>query len=105
MKSDSSDPGSFCGYRNIQMLVSYLISATETGSRAFPGGVPNIFQLQDQIEDAWDNGCNSRGRTETGGIKGTRKFIGTQEVRNVNLDIPYIGSQLRMTRLKHSYST
>ncbi|KAJ4145684.1 hypothetical protein LMH87_004523 [Akanthomyces muscarius] len=73
--------GSFCGYRNIQMLISYLILATETGPRAFPGGVPNIFQLQDQIEDAWDNGCNSRGRNETGGIKGTRKFIGTQEAQ------------------------
>ncbi|OAR00538.1 hypothetical protein LLEC1_00503, partial [Akanthomyces lecanii] len=54
--------------------------ATEHGPRAFPDGVPNILQLQDQIEDAWDNGCNSRGRAETGGIIGTRKFIGTQEV-------------------------
>lgn len=87
------------------MLVSYLISATETGPRAYPGGVPNIFQLQDQIEDAWNNGCNSRGRTETGGIKGTRKFIGTQEVRTSIWISPYIGLQLRMTRLKHSYST
>lgn len=73
--------GSFCGYRNIQMLISYLILATETGPRAFPNGVPDIFQLQDQIEDAWDNGHNSRGRNETGGIKGTRKFIGTQEAQ------------------------
>lgn len=104
MKSNNGDLGSFCGYRNIQMLISYLILATETGPRAFPDGVPNIFQLQDQIEDAWDNGCNSRGRNETGGIKGTRKFIGTQEVR-ISISIsPCTGSQLRMTRLKHSFS-
>ncbi|ATY66707.1 Peptidase ubiquitin fold modifier-specific peptidase 1 2 [Cordyceps militaris] len=77
--------GSFCGYRNIQMLISYLILATETGPRAFPNGVPDIFQLQDQIEDAWDNGHNSRGRNETGGIKGTRKFIGTQEVHTFDI--------------------
>ncbi|OAA66219.1 Peptidase C78, ubiquitin fold modifier-specific peptidase 1/ 2 [Cordyceps fumosorosea ARSEF 2679] len=63
------------------MLISHLILATETGPRTFPDGVPSIFQLQDQIEAAWDHGYNSRGRDETGGIRGTRKFIGTQEVR------------------------
>ncbi|XWW96645.1 hypothetical protein V2A60_004622 [Cordyceps javanica] len=63
--------------------------ATEIGPRVFPEGLPNIFQLQDQIEDAWDNGYNSRGREETGGIKGTRKFIGTQEAQALfsNLNI------------------
>ncbi|PQK11799.1 hypothetical protein BB8028_0003g04230 [Beauveria bassiana] len=79
--------GSFCGYRNIQMLISYLILATETGPRSFPDGVPDIFQLQNLIEAAWDNGHNTRGRQETGGIKGTRKFIGTQEAQALFLNL------------------
>lgn len=33
------------------------------------------------IEDAWDAGINLEGRIETGGIRGTRKYIGTPEVR------------------------
>lgn len=67
------------------MLISHIILTTCPESLAFPHGVPNIFQLQDQIEAAWDNGHNTRGRRETGGIKGTRKFIGTQEVSKHNL--------------------
>jgi hypothetical protein len=56
----------FCGYRNIQMLLSQDQSS--------------ITELQDMIERAWDKGYNSHGRIETGGIKGTRKHIGTSEV-------------------------
>jgi hypothetical protein len=41
---------------------------------------PSIFQIQDLIENAWDNGFNAQGRVETGGIRGTRKYIGTPEV-------------------------
>jgi zinc finger-containing ubiquitin peptidase 1 len=55
----------FCGYRNIQMLLPEQHS---------------IPELQDMIESAWDKGCNSHGRIETGGIKDTRKHIGTSEV-------------------------
>lgn len=76
----TKDLGSFCGYRNIQMLISHLLEAHELGPEVFPGGMPNIFELQDRIEQAWDNGYNIRGRIETGGIKKTRKFIGTLEV-------------------------
>lgn len=86
--------GGFCGYRNIQMLVSYLVktqaqakakakengNGDRNGPEYFKEGVPSILQLQDLIERAWDLGFNSTGRTETGGIKGTRKFIGTPEV-------------------------
>ncbi|KAF1730899.1 Zinc finger with UFM1-specific peptidase domain protein [Beauveria bassiana] len=86
-RDDNSKDGSFCGYRNIQMLISYLILATETGPRSFPDGVPDIFQLQNLIEAAWDNGHNTRGRQETGGIKGTRKFIGTQEAQALFLNL------------------
>lgn len=32
------------------------------------------------IEHAWDLGYNDSGREETGGIKGSRKYIGTPEV-------------------------
>jgi hypothetical protein len=72
--------GSFCGYRNIQMLVSYLQESRGPGHDRFPCALPTILQLQDMIEHAWDMGFNSAGRTETGGIKGTRKYIGTSEV-------------------------
>ncbi|KAL4942841.1 hypothetical protein BDV06DRAFT_155521 [Aspergillus oleicola] len=72
--------GGFCGYRNIQMLVSYLQESRSPGSEHFPGALPTILRLQDMIEHAWDEGYNSVGRSETGGIKGTRKYIGTSEV-------------------------
>lgn len=72
--------GGFCGYRNIQMLVSYLKKSQSPGHEHFANGIPSILELQDKIELAWDMGINSTGRTETGGIRGTRKFIGTPEV-------------------------
>jgi zinc finger-containing ubiquitin peptidase 1 len=56
----------FCGYRNIQMTL-----LREQHS---------IPELQDMIERAWDKGCNSHSRIETGGIRDTRKHIGTSEV-------------------------
>jgi hypothetical protein len=71
--------GGFCGYRNIQMMVSWLIKSRGFGHKHFPKE-PTILDLQDMIESAWDMGFNSSGRVETGGIKGTRKFIGTPEV-------------------------
>ena len=42
------------------------------------------------VEKAWDKGINSRGRAETGGIRGTRKYIGTPEAQAmfVGLGIP-----------------
>ncbi|KAL2809490.1 DUF1671-domain-containing protein [Aspergillus granulosus] len=73
--------GSFCGYRNIQMLVSYIQESRGPGHNHFPSTLPTILQLQDMIERAWDMGFNSVGRTETGGIKGTRKYIGTSEAQ------------------------
>ena len=58
----------FCTYRNIQMLLPN------------PHPIYSIPELQDIIEKAWDQGFNPHGRVETGGIKGTRKHIGTSEV-------------------------
>ncbi|KAI9721476.1 MAG: hypothetical protein M1812_002238 [Candelaria pacifica] len=73
--------GSFCGYRNIQMLVSYIQGARAQGCNNFGTRTPSIPQLQEMIEQAWDMGINSSGRIETGGIRGTRKYIGTPEAQ------------------------
>lgn len=72
--------GGFCGYRNIQMLISYIEESQSSDNGHFHQGVPTILELQDLIEHAWDMGFNSVGRVETGGIRGTRKYIGTPEV-------------------------
>ncbi|KAL6708231.1 hypothetical protein ACN47E_003415 [Coniothyrium glycines] len=73
--------GGFCGYRNIQMLLSYIQGAKAQGHEEFPGRTPGILRLQDLIETAWDQGINHIGRLQTGGIRGTRKYIGTPEAQ------------------------
>ncbi|KAK0100983.1 hypothetical protein ONS95_013028 [Cadophora gregata] len=73
--------GGFCGYRNIQMLCSYIIGVESQGYEYFNGKIPSIFHIQDYIENAWDIGINSTGRIETGGIRGTRKYIGTPDAQ------------------------
>lgn len=62
------------------MLVSHLTATQKAGSEQFGTDFPSIFQIQDLIENAWDMGINPQGRVETGGIKGSRKYIGTPEV-------------------------
>ncbi|KKY29237.1 hypothetical protein UCRPC4_g00027 [Phaeomoniella chlamydospora] len=76
-----SREGGFCGYRNIQMLISYIRGSSAEGHEHFEGKVPSILKLQDMIERAWEMGFNSIGKIETGGIKGTRKYIGTPEAQ------------------------
>ncbi|KAK7749889.1 hypothetical protein SLS53_000471 [Cytospora paraplurivora] len=82
--------GGFCGYRNIQMLSSYIIGAEFDGSQHFGGKLPSIFAIQDFIEEAWDKGINKQGRVETGGVRGSRKYIGTPEAQAmfVSLGVP-----------------
>ncbi|GAP87657.1 putative peptidase family C78 [Rosellinia necatrix] len=82
--------GSFCGYRNIQMLSSYIVGARVEGAEKLRNRIPSIFRIQDYIENAWDMDINASGRIETGGIKGTRKYIGTSEAQAmfVSLKIP-----------------
>ncbi|KAI1115867.1 peptidase family C78-domain-containing protein [Nemania sp. NC0429] len=82
--------GGFCGYRNIQMLSSYIVGARVEGAEVLDNRVPSIFRIQDYIENAWDKGINASGRVETGGIKGTRKYIGTPEAQAmfISLNIP-----------------
>ena len=87
--------GGFCGYRNIQMLVSYIRSAGAFGFEHFDGPrIPSILKLQDMIENAWDMGFNATGKIETGGIRLTRKYIGTPEAQALfqSLGIPCAAS-------------
>jgi hypothetical protein len=72
--------GGFCGYRNIQMMCSYIIGVESQGCDRLRGKIPSIFDIQEYIEHAWDLGINAQGRVETGGIRGTRKYIGTPDV-------------------------
>lgn len=78
--SGKSEGNNFCGYHNIQMLISYLHVAETDGLDILASGVPTVQEIQDMIEDAWDQGFNESGRVQTGGIRGTRKHIGTPEV-------------------------
>ncbi|KAI0459755.1 peptidase family C78-domain-containing protein [Xylaria acuta] len=73
--------GGFCGYRNIQMLSSYIVGARAEGTEQLSNRIPSIFRIQEYIENAWDMGINASGRIETGGIRGTRKYIGTPEAQ------------------------
>jgi hypothetical protein len=83
-----SNPGQFCGYRNIQMLVSYICGTKSKGHEHFKAGLPGIFQIQDLVEAAWDREPYSVGRQATGGIRNTRKWIGTPEVRQCHVFEP-----------------
>jgi zinc finger-containing ubiquitin peptidase 1 len=62
------------------MMISYVIATESQAFHHFQGKIPTIFQIQDAIEHAWDLGINAQCRLETGGIRGTRKYIGTPEV-------------------------
>ena len=100
--------GGFCGYRNIQMMVSYIQDAGAVGSRHFPGErLPSILKLQQLIEDAWDKGFNSSGRVETGGIKYTRKYIGTPEAQALlmSLQIPCEATAFTTTKEVDGFET
>lgn len=77
--------GGFCGYRNIQMLISYIQGAKARGWNRFGRRVPGVLDVQDMIEEAWDNGFDTLGRVQTGGVKGTRKWIGTPEASFYNM--------------------
>lgn len=90
--------GNFCGYWNIQMLLSYRLAKVEDPAH---GGLPlpNVLDIQDTIEAAWDKGICSFGRTETGGIRNTRKWIGTHEAAAYFL---YLGQPVTALAFKTS---
>ncbi|KAI1138948.1 DUF1671-domain-containing protein [Hypoxylon sp. FL0543] len=73
--------GSFCGYRNIQMLISYIVNTGSPGAAAFGGKIPDIFAIQDMIEKGWDEGINPSAREQVGVLRRTRKYIGTPEAQ------------------------
>lgn len=75
--------GGFCGYRSTQMQLSYLQGSKAPGSEHFPGRTPSILELQDLIEQAWDNGIHWYSRAQMGTLKNTRKWIGTLEVSRI----------------------
>lgn len=75
--------GGFCGYRNTQMAISYLQGSKASGHQIFPDRVPTVIQLQEWIENAWDEGINDYARVQVGKLKATRKWIGTTEVSSV----------------------
>ena len=67
----------FCGYRNILMLLSELDPQVKA---SLPHATQTILDIQSLVERAWDIGYDSESRIATGGIKNTRKHIGTTEV-------------------------
>lgn len=77
-----SDEGAhFCGYRNMQMLcLAVGLSGHQNAGELDLRRKLSVPQLQDLIEQAWDSGINAHGRIQTGGIKETRKHVGTSEV-------------------------
>ena len=85
IKVKSKDEGNdFCGYHTIQMLLSSVIATRAQGFEESADGIPTIWKIQHMIEEAWDQGFNESSRVQTGGIKGTRKHIGTPEVCGVS---------------------
>lgn len=101
--SKMSQEGGFCGYRNIQMMISYIQHARHLGHELFPGRIPSILDLQVMIENAWDAGYGAIARTETGGIKGTRKYIGTPEVSQNERMLRNQGLMLTLTLGKRAF--
>lgn len=99
--------GGFCGYRNIQTLISYIQGVEAPGADNFPGRLPSILELQDMIEAAWDMGFNASGRVETGGIRMTRKYIGTPEAQALfmSLNIPCEASAYTTNKDVEGYET
>ncbi|KAM3071981.1 hypothetical protein ACMFMG_008448 [Clarireedia jacksonii] len=98
--SKLSREGGFCGYRNIQMMCSYIIKTRFPGHQVFKNKIPTIFDIQEYIEKAWDLGINAQGRIETGGIRGTRKYIGTPDAQAMLccLGIPCEANALKTRR-------
>ncbi|KAH9826052.1 zinc finger protein with UFM1-specific peptidase domain protein [Teratosphaeria destructans] len=82
----------FCGYRNMQMLCLALGRQGHFGFQLHQRDVDlseklPVSQLQVLIEKAWDAGINAHSREQTGGIVGTRKYVGTSEAEALLLSL------------------
>ena len=71
------------------------------GHQQFKNKLPSIFQIQDMIESAWDAGIHVQGRAETGGIRGTRKYIGTPEVSPISHPQQLLSRTVRLKKVSH----
>jgi len=72
-----------CGYRNFQMLLSYLYTIPLIRTVLFDGSgtIPNILTIQEALEYSWKCGFDPTGYAQMGyTVKGTKKWIGTAEV-------------------------
>lgn len=80
---ESEDLGWGCGWRNIQMLSSYLLKERDEAKNILFGGVgfvPDIPSLQRWLEIAWEMGFDATGsETFNKKIYGKKKWIGTTE--------------------------
>lgn len=81
--TSSEDLGWGCGWRNIQMLSSHLLTQTYGAKEMLFGGagfVPDIPSLQKWLEIAWMRGFDVMGADSLDfEIYGCRKWIGTTE--------------------------
>jgi len=77
--SDRGDSSWGCGYRNIQMMASFLLNHETFKKCVFAGNVPTIPSIQEWIERAWARGFDVQGHSQLGSIFNTKKMIGTTE--------------------------
>jgi hypothetical protein len=92
----------FCGFHNTQMVISYIQNSKHLANTLFPGYIPSILDIQDWIETAWDEGINFHAKHEFGGLRGTRKWIGTLEVDTL---FQYLGIQHKIHQFHDSVET
>lgn len=82
-QSSKEDKGWGCGWRNIQMQCSHLLSRREEVKRVLFGGsnfVPDIPSLQRWLEIAWNKGFDLSGALHfSNQIYGSKRWIGTTE--------------------------
>ncbi|XP_073131399.1 uncharacterized protein [Henckelia pumila] len=81
--SESEDVGWGCGWRNIQMLSSHLLSQRQEASDVLFGGsgfIPDITSLQRWLELAWEKGFDAPGSDDFDKkVYGKCDWIGTTE--------------------------
>ncbi|KAF9574484.1 hypothetical protein EC968_006289 [Mortierella alpina] len=89
-QSDKADRAWGCGYRNLQMMLSYVVNqrATRQDEPSLTSSatttIPTINDLQCQLEYAWQNGFDPPGAEQLRHkVEGTKKWIGTTEAWSV----------------------
>jgi len=81
--SGYGDGGWGCGYRNMQMLCTYLLQFKTFKNQLFEGCgfVPSIPGLQVWLEKAWAKGIDKEGARQLGNsVYNSKKWIGTSEI-------------------------